>query len=53
MTTFHIIWTLVLFVSFILIVIWAWSSKRKKDFDRAARTPLDDDRIKPQEHSDG
>jgi cytochrome c oxidase cbb3-type subunit 4 len=28
---------------FIGIVWWAWSSRRKKDFDEAARLALDDD----------
>lgn len=35
--------TLLLMLTFIGIVLWAWSSKRKKDFDEAARLPLDDD----------
>ena len=43
MTTFHALWTVVLFAIFIAIVIWAWSSKRKKQFDEAARLPLEDD----------
>ncbi|MBA1146863.1 cbb3-type cytochrome c oxidase subunit 3 [Ectothiorhodospiraceae bacterium WFHF3C12] len=33
--------TLALMIIFIGIVIWAYSSKRKKDFDEAARLPLD------------
>ncbi len=44
--TFHAVWTVVLFVIFIGIVLWAWSSKRKKRFDEAARLPLDDDEEK-------
>lgn len=35
--------TLVLMLVFIGIVIWAWSSKRKKDFEEAARLPLEED----------
>ena len=35
--------TVVLFVTFIGIVLWAWSSKRKRDFDEAARLALEDD----------
>jgi len=35
--------TLVLLVAFIGGWIWAWSSKRKPQFDAAARLPLDDD----------
>lgn len=30
-------------VLFIAIVIWAWSAKRKRAFDEAARIPLEDD----------
>ncbi len=37
------IWTVVVFVLFIGIVLWAWSGKNKKAFDEAARIPLDDD----------
>ena len=40
---FHGVWTAVLLVIFIGIVIWAWSGKRKRDFDEAANIPLDDD----------
>jgi cytochrome c oxidase cbb3-type subunit 4 len=33
------------FVLFVGIVIWAWSARRRKDFDEAARLPfLDDER---------
>ena len=42
-TLVHSIWTVVLFVVFIGIVVWAYSSRRKKDFDEAARLALDDD----------
>ena len=41
------IWSIVLLVTFIAIVIWAWSSKRKKAFDEAARLPLGDDTQPP------
>ena len=40
---FHGLWTGVLLVIFIGIVVWAWSGKRKRGFDEAARLPLDDD----------
>ena len=40
---FHSWWTLALLVLFIGIVIWAYSGKRKKAFDEAARIPLEDD----------
>jgi len=44
---FHGLWTGALLVIFIGIVIWAWSGKRKGDFDEAARIPLDDDEEQP------
>ena len=34
--------TAVLLVSFIAGWIWAWSPKRKQDFEQAARLPLDE-----------
>ena len=40
---FHGLWTGALLVIFIGIVVWAWSGKRKRDFDEAARLPLEDD----------
>jgi cytochrome c oxidase cbb3-type subunit IV len=39
----HSIWTVLVFIIFIGIVLWAFSGKRKKDFDEAARLALDDD----------
>lgn len=35
--------TLVLLLAFVGGWIWAWSSKRKAQFDAAARLPLEDD----------
>lgn len=32
-----------LLIVFIGIVVWAWSGKRKRDFERAARIPLEED----------
>ncbi len=43
MSTFHIIWTIALFVIFLGIFLWAWSSRKKRDFDEAAQLPLTDD----------
>ena len=37
------VWTLVVLVLFVGIVIWAWSGKRKQDFDEAANMPFDED----------
>ena len=41
---FQSVWTVVAFVFFVGVVIWAWSGKRKKSFDKAARMALDDDK---------
>ena len=35
--------TVVLFVAFIGMWIWAWSSKRQSDFEQAANLPLEDE----------
>ena len=43
LASIHAWWTVLLLVVFIGIVIWAFSARRKKDFDEAARLPLDDD----------
>ena len=37
------IWTVVVLVLFVGIVIWAWSGKRKQEFDEAANIPFDED----------
>ncbi len=39
----HSIWTVVVFIVFIGIIAWAYSGRRKKDFDEAARLVLDED----------
>ena len=38
------VWTVIAFVFFVGVVFWAWSGKRKKSFDEAARMALDDDK---------
>lgn len=53
MIAFNSILTLVLFLVFLGIVIWAWSSKRKKQFEEAARLPLDDDLLDKSERNNG
>jgi cytochrome c oxidase cbb3-type subunit 4 len=40
---FQSVWTVVVMVLFLGIVAWAYSSKRKAEFDDAARLPLEDD----------
>lgn len=34
--------TVVMIITFVLIVVWAWSHKRVKDFEEAANLPLDE-----------
>ena len=41
--SFQVVWTVVAFVFFIGVVAWAWSGRRKDDFDEAARMALDDE----------
>jgi cytochrome c oxidase cbb3-type subunit 4 len=42
MPTLRGILTLVLMLAFLGVVVWAWSSRRKQDFEEAARLPLHD-----------
>jgi cytochrome c oxidase cbb3-type subunit 4 len=37
------LFTLVLMILFIAVTLWAWSSRRKPEFDKLARLPLDED----------
>jgi cytochrome c oxidase cbb3-type subunit 4 len=39
------LYTLFMFIAFIGIVWWAWSSRRKGDFEEAANLPLEDDNL--------
>lgn len=41
-TLIQALWSIVVLVTFLGIVFWAYSSKRKSDFDEAARLPFDD-----------
>jgi cytochrome c oxidase cbb3-type subunit 4 len=41
--TIHSIWTVLLFVSFIGIVVWAYSKRRKTSFDEAANLVFADE----------
>ncbi len=43
MTLFHSLWTIVVLVTFIGIIVWAFSKKRQAAFDQAARLPLEDE----------
>ncbi|NKB37220.1 MAG: CcoQ/FixQ family Cbb3-type cytochrome c oxidase assembly chaperone [Gammaproteobacteria bacterium] len=37
------IWTVVAFLMFLAICLWAWSSANKNEFDAAAHIPFDED----------
>lgn len=39
------LYTLILFVAFIGVIWWAWSARRKDDFEEAANLPLEDDDV--------
>ena len=39
----HSIWTIMALALFVGIVIWAWSGKRKQEFEEMAHLPLEDD----------
>ena len=43
LTVFRSIMTVLMFVIFIGICVWAWSGKRKKEFDDAANLPFADE----------
>ncbi len=42
MGTFRGLFTLVMLLLFVGLVLWAYSSKRKKTFDAAAQLPLEE-----------
>lgn len=50
---FHSFWTVLLLILFIGIVIWAFSSRRKRAFDEAARLPLEEEDFVPGRASGG
>lgn len=43
--TWRALFTAFMFLAFIGIIFWAWSSRRKKDFDEAANLPLEHDKF--------
>ncbi|WP_445426732.1 cbb3-type cytochrome oxidase subunit 3 [Alishewanella sp. HL-SH06] len=49
--TVHSILTVILFVGFVAFVIWAYSKKRKSDFDEAANLVFDDESESKKQHS--
>ena len=48
--TYHGLLTLVALIGFVAITLWAWSGKRKNEFESAARLPLED---APRDGEDG
>ncbi len=48
-TLLHSVMTLIMFVTFMGIVFWAWSRKRRPEFEAAANAPfaLPDDAVGP------
>ena len=53
MSTLFSIWTVLVFIFFIGVVIWAMSSKRKKEFDEAALIPFtENDKPQPKKHQE-
>ena len=40
---FQSIWTVIVFIIFVGIFLWAWSSKNKAAFDEASKIPLEDE----------
>ena len=49
--TVHSILTVIQFVGFVAFVIWAYSKKRKPDFDEAANLVFDDEPDSEKQHS--
>lgn len=43
--TFRGIVTAILLIAFLGLIAWAWSKRRKADFDEAARLPFADDEL--------
>lgn len=41
--TIRAVVTVVALITFLAIVAWAWSSRRRADFEAASRLPLDED----------
>lgn len=48
--TYHGLLTLIALIGFVAITLWAWSSRRKDEFERAAQLPLED---APRDGEDG
>lgn len=44
--------TLVVFIAFIGVVLWAYDSKRRKSFDEAANLPFADEESEPKKRDE-
>ncbi len=42
--------TVLAMLAFLAIVAWAWSHRRRDEFDRAGRMPLEEDDAPPRPH---
>ncbi len=42
-TQIQVVWTVVVMITFLGIVFWAWSGRRKESFDEAANIPLEEE----------
>jgi cytochrome c oxidase cbb3-type subunit 4 len=52
-STFSSVMTVVMLVVFLGIVAWAYSGKRRAQFDEAARVPFDDDATPGHDYPNG
>ncbi len=44
-TAIRTVFTVIVFATFIGIVLWAYSTARQRDFERAASAPLEDEEL--------
>ncbi len=47
LVTFHSWLTVAMLIAFVALIVWAWSGKRRRAFDEAARLPLEEDDALP------
>lgn len=54
MTSFHIVWTIVLLSAFVAISFWAFSSRRDNDFNEDSHLQLENEAfVTPDDDDDG
>ena len=49
-TLLQALWSIVVMITFLGIVFWAYSKNRKKDFEEASRLPLEEGDADPREY---